>query len=228
MSQQGIFIVIDGIDGSGKCTQAQLLIKHLEQLGRTVYKISFPRYDKPAATGVKLYLNGEFGTKEQVSPKLASYLYAADRYDAAVEIREQLAAGAIVISDRYVSANKGHQLAKISHDQERLEFLTWLNTLEYELLGIPKPDHTILMNMPADIAYDLIAKKDERAYLNGKVRDIHEMDQTFLQDSQQAFLFAAQHDNIEHWHVLNCVEHGVILSIEDMHTRVRNFVQTIL
>ena len=225
---RGLFIVIDGIDGSGKGTQTELLIKRLQAEGREVMKVSFPRYDKPAATGVRLYLNGEFGGKEAVTPKLASYLYAADRYDAAAEINAALDAGKTVVSDRYTSSNKGHQLAKIVSEDDRRAFLSWLNELEYKTLGIPKPDHTILMDMPAEIAYELIAKKDERAYLNGKVRDIHEMDPDFLKASQQAYLFAAQNDTVEHWSVLACVENGSLLPIELMHERLWELVKRFL
>ncbi len=228
MTRTGLFIAIDGIDGSGKGTQTERLVARLREAGHRVMTVSFPRYGKPAAIGVEMYLRGELGPKEAISPKVASTFYAMDRFDAAPEIRRALEDGMTVVSDRYVSSNKGHQLAKIEGEAERHAFLDWLNALEYGTLGIPKPDHTVLMNMPAEIAYDLVAKKDERAYLHGKVRDIHEMDPNFLKASQQAFLFAAAHDTTETWHVLDCVEHGHLLPIDEMHARMWTLVQGLL
>ncbi len=224
----GLFIAIDGIDGSGKGTQVKRLITRLQDEKYASAFWTSPRYGKPEAFFIENYLRGEYGTKEEISAKAASLCFAMERFHSSREIRSILLENKILVSDRWTSANKGHQMAKLHSSEEKRAFLDWINEIEYDILRTPKPDHTILMNMPADIAYDLIAKKDERAYLNGKVRDIHEMDPAFLKASQEAFLFAAECDTKETWHVLDCVENGTLLSIEDMHEKLWKLVKTFM
>jgi dTMP kinase len=111
-------------------------------------------------------------------------------------------------------------MGKIKDPEERKKFLDWLNGFEYGILGIPKPDLTILLHVPADIGFDLIAKKDERAYLNGKVRDIHEGDREHLRAAEDAYLSLAALDTVENWKLLQCVQDGRLLSIEEVQERV--------
>nr|AIA16176.1 Thymidylate kinase [uncultured bacterium]AIA16241.1 Thymidylate kinase [uncultured bacterium] len=216
----GTFIVIDGTDGSGKGTQTTRLFDRLKSEGRDVLLVDFPRYGKPSAYFVERYLRGEYGELKNIDAYRASTFYALDRFDASFEIRAALDRGAIVISNRYVSANKGHQMGKIKDPEERKKFLDWLNGFEYGILGIPKPDLTILLHVPADIGFDLIAKKDERAYLNGKVRDIHEGDREHLRAAEDAYLSLAALDTVENWKLLQCVQDGRLLSIEEVQERV--------
>ncbi len=214
------FIVIDGTDGSGKGTQTKLLVERLQREGRTVEQLSFPRYGNPSAHFVEQYLNGRYGTGMDVGPHRSSLFYALDRFDAAAGIRAALAAGTVVISDRYVSANKGHQMGKITDPAERQAFLDWINDLEYRVLGIPKPDLTILLHMPSEIAYELIAKKDDRGYLNGKKRDIHEADPGHLKAAEQAYLEIPSMDVVENWEVVSCMDGGNLMSIETIHEKL--------
>jgi dTMP kinase len=222
----GTFIVIDGTDGSGKGTQTTRLTERLRAEGRDVVTLDFPRYGNPSAFFVEKYLRGEYGNA--VGAKQASLFYALDRFDAAEGIRAALARGAIVVSNRYVSANKGHQTAKLQTAEERKAFLDWLNDLEYGIFGIPKPDVTVLLHVPADIGFDLIAKKDERAYLNGKVRDIHEADRSHLRAAEEAYLSLPALDTVEQWKIIECMENGVLLSIEEVHERLWNTLASTL
>jgi dTMP kinase len=225
---RGSFIVIDGPDGSGKGTQTKLLVERLRNEGRAVEHLTFPRYGKPSAYFVEQYLNGAYGTAAEVGARRASVLFAVDRFDASRGIRELLDGGTMVISDRYVSANKGHQMAQLKDPDERKAFLDWLNDFEYGILGIPKPDRTILLHVPADIAYELIGKKDARGYLDGKQRDILEADLEHLRAAEQAYLELPKLDNAEHWEVLPCVENGSLLQIETIHERLWSLVATAL
>lgn len=224
----GAFIVIDGTDGSGKGTQTTRLRDRLAAAGRDVVLVDFPRYGHPAAHFVERYLRGEYGPLEAVDAYRASTFYALDRFDASFEIRAALGRGAVVVSNRYVSANKGHQMAKIVGAEERRRFLAWVNHLEYELFGIPKPDLTILLHVPADVGFDLVARKDERAYLQGKIRDIHENDRAHLRAAEEAYLALVQLDPVENWRRLECVVDGRLLSIEDVADRVWDAVRSIL
>lgn len=211
------FIVIDGPDGSGKGTQTKLLVERLLREGRAVEHLSFPRYGKPEAYFIEQYLHGNYGTAEDVGPYKASVLFAVERFHVANDIRTLRNAGTIVVSDRYVSANKGHQMAKIADAGDRKKFLDWLNAFEYDLLGVPKPDLTILLHVPAETAYDLIAKKDERGYLQGKKRDIHEADLGHLKAAEQAYLDLPKMDSAEHWEIISCMEDGKLLDIQTIH-----------
>jgi dTMP kinase len=198
----GKFIVLDGTDGSGKGTQTQLLAKKLEEQGYKIKVADFPQYGQPSAIFVEQYLRGEFGSSQEVKPKQASLFYALDRYAASKQIKQWLSDGYTVISNRYVSANKGHQLGKL-YDKERMQdFLNWINDLEYNILKIPKPDLTIFLH----ISQKLVDKKDPRAYIQGKKRDIHEDDINHLQNAERAYLFCLDHDQVENWVKLICFD----------------------
>jgi dTMP kinase len=224
----GTFIVIDGTDGSGKGTQTTRLYERLVSEGRDVVLVDFPRYGEPSAYFVERYLRGEYGGLKDVDAYRASIFYALDRFDASFDIRAALARGAIVVSNRYVSANKGHQMGKIAAPAERRRFLAWLNELEYGVLGIPKPDLSILLHVPADVGFDLIARKDERAYLNGQVRDLHEGDREHLRAAEEAYLSLLTLDTVETWTCLECVQDGRLLSIEEVQRLVWDVVRTVL
>ena len=224
----GAFIVLDGTDGSGKGTQAARLRDRLVAAGRDAVLVDFPRYGTPAAHCVERYLRGEYGPLESIDAYRASLLYALDRFDAAPDIRDALARGQVVVSNRYVSANKGHQMGKIADSAERRRFLAWLNDLEYRILGIPKPDLTILLHVPADVGFDLVARKDHRAYLAGRARDLHEADRDHLRAAERAYLSLVELDAAENWRRLECVEHGTLLSIDAVAERVWALVAPLL
>ncbi len=155
--QRGKLIVLDGIDGAGKATQTQLLKKTLEENGYQVAMADFPQYGKPSAAPLEAYLNGAYGA--DLNAYAASTFYAIDRFAASTEIRQWLDAGTIVISNRYVSANAGHQGGKIDDKFERLKFYKWLDHLEYAVFGIPKPDLTVILHITAKQAQTLIGQK---------------------------------------------------------------------
>ncbi|MDO8584194.1 MAG: thymidylate kinase [bacterium] len=222
------FIVIDGTDGSGKGTQTRLLVDRLKRDGRPVELFDFPQYGSPSALFVERYLRGEYGTAQDVGAKRASLFYALDRYDASFRLRKLLSKGTIIISNRYVSANKGHQTGKLADYEDRKRFVAWLNELEYSILGIPKPDLTILLHVPADIGYQLVASKDERGYLDGKKRDIHEADPDHLRAAERAYLELPNHDPEERWTILECTENDALLSIEEIHNRLWDTVSPLL
>ena len=224
----GVFIVIDGTDGSGKGTQTARLRERLLADGRDVLLVDFPRYGAPAAHFAERYLRGEYGDLRDVGAYRASLFYALDRFDASFEIRAALARGAVVVSNRYVSASKGHQMAKIADADERRRYLAWLNQLEYGILGIPKPDLTILLHVPADVGFELVARKDERAYLHGKVRDIHEEDRAHLRAAEAAYVALVTLDRDENWHRIDCVQDGRLLSIDEVQQRVWDVVEPLL
>src|SRR3989344_1407856 len=143
--QRGKFIVIDGTDGSGKATQTNLLLEELKTSGYEVEMTDFPQYGTKSAGLIEEYLNGKYG---KVGPEAASIFYAIDRFDASFKVRQWLDEGKIVISNRYVTANAGHQGGKIDDYHDRVKFFRWLDNLEYKIFAIPKPDLNVILHMP--------------------------------------------------------------------------------
>ena len=211
---KGKFIVIAGTDGSGKATQMKLLIERLKNKGYDVETTDFPQYGHKSAALVEEYLNGKFGPAEEVGPYRASIFYACDRYAASFKIKEWLDEGKIVVSNRYVSANVGHQGGKIKNIQERNKYLDWLFDLEFNIFKIPKPDKNILLYMPPEIGQQLVDQKDLREYIeNGKMKDIHEADLKHLRDAADAYLYAAEKYD---WDKIDCAPSRKLRTREDI------------
>jgi dTMP kinase len=222
----GVFIVIEGTDGSGKGTQFALLAEQLQQDGYDVALFDFPRYNQPSSYFVKRYLNGEYGTAEEVGPYTGSLFYALDRYDAAPAIHEALKAGKIVLANRFTASNMGHQGTKFSNAEQRRGFFIWLDNLEFETLRIPRPDLNIVLRVPAAIAQKLVDQKTERSYTDKK-RDLHEADLSHLERAVDVYddlcqLFPKDFSRID------CVRGGNLLSVEAINVLVREKVQPLL
>jgi dTMP kinase len=220
----GKFMVIEGTDGSGKATQTGLLVERLKQEGRRVEVVDFPRYNEPSSHFAQKFLNGDYGSLAEVSPQKASLFFAMDRFDASFEMRKWLADGALVISNRYVASNMGHQGSKIQDLAARRDFFKWIHELEYETLGIPKPDMNIFLHVPSDIAYELVSKKGDRAYLKGNKRDIAESDINHFYNAEATYkeiieLFPDEFCQVE------CAPEGALLSPEAIAARIWESVQ---
>ncbi|MFH1621419.1 MAG: hypothetical protein ABIB04_05055 [Patescibacteria group bacterium] len=216
MTNKGIFMVIDGTDGSGKTVQANRLIERLRAAGHQAELLDFPRYGKPSAYFVERYLRGDYGSAKEVNAYTASIFYALDRYDACPSIREKLEQGITLVSNRYVSANKGHQMGKIKNPDEQVLFLNWLNDTEYGILGIPKPDLTLLLHVTAEIGFELASAREK----NLEKTDIHQASLEHLQDAERAYLRLPEIDKSENWRVIECVKNGKLLPIETIHEKI--------
>lgn len=213
MTASGKLIVIAGTDGSGKTTQTGLLLERLRQEGYAAETVSFPQYEQSFfGEMIGRYLRGELGPATEISPYLASVLYAGDRWEARDQLLGWLAGGRIVLCNRYVSANKGHQAGKIDDPEERKRFCEWVDRLEYEVFGLPRPDLTLLLHVPCEIGQRLVGEKAERAYLNDSKRDAHESDLDHLRRAEQAYLEMAAADHS--WVKIECAPCGEILSRE--------------
>lgn len=208
--RNGRLIVIDGTDGSGKTTQTALLIRRLRTAGVRCEGIEFPQYGQSFfAELVARYLNGEFGGHDDISPYLASILYAGDRWQAKERMERWLSEGAAVVCNRYVSANQGHQGAKVADPVERARFLAWLDRLEFGVFGVPRPDLILFLRVPPELAQKLIDNKGRRAYLKGAKRDIHEASLDHLAKAEETYRqLAAESEN---WVQIECAPGGQIL-----------------
>jgi len=186
MSETSLFLGIEGGDGSGKGTQAEILAKQQRALGRRILSVSFPRYGEFSAVLSEKYLRGEYGSANDVHPELASLTYALDRYAASKEIREYLDDGDLVIADRFVASNLAHQGSKIDDENERRAFYERLMNIEFGILGIPKPNKSIVLLVPSSVAQQNVDKKSTRSYTSAK-RDVHEADAGHLDKAKRGY-----------------------------------------
>lgn len=213
----GKLYVIEGVDGSGKATQTELLYQALLAEGKPVRKVSFPDYDSPSSSLIKMYLNGEFGTDPQsVNAFATSVFFAVDRFASfRKDWQEFYENGGIIIADRYVTSNLVHQAGKISDAAEKERYIQWLSDLEYNIFGLPKPDCVIFLDMPP--AYSLKLRQQRNELKQGLTADIHEADQTYLQNAYENAIGIAKH---QEWHTISCVADDKIRTIEDIHAEI--------
>jgi dTMP kinase len=200
----GFLVALEGIDGSGKGTQAGLLAERARADGRTVETFSFPTYDgNPFAEAVAGYLNGDFGSADEVHPELAALLYAADRFHARGALVEAIGEHDIVICDRYAASNAAHQGAKLQ-GEERERLLDWLERVEYGEFALPRPDLVVLFDTPVAVARTLVARKGERGYTT-LAADIHEADTAHTTATREVYLELADRND---WRVVRTAGDG--------------------
>lgn len=202
-------IVIDGIDGSGKTTQVNLLSEYLSSKNIPHEVINFPRYeDNLYGKLIRRYLNGEFGGVDEVNPYLMALSYAGDRALAKPLIESWLNAGKIVIVNRYVSASKAHLGANIP-ERKREEFMRWIDELEYQTNNLPKENLTILLK---------VDPKKGQKNVKGRHVDIHEQDLNHLKIAQELYLELSEAE--ENWKVIDCMVGESMQSVEAIHKLV--------
>ncbi|MBQ3884544.1 MAG: deoxynucleoside kinase [Ruminococcus sp.] len=211
----GKLIVIEGLDGSGKATQAKALYEEIQKREKNVMKVSFPDYESQSSALVKMYLAGEFGTDpDSVNPYAASSFYAVDRFASyAKNWKKFYLEGGVVIADRYTTSNAIHQCAKLPEDKWE-DFIKWLFEYEYKLIGIPEPYKTIYLRVDPDVSQELMTKRYEG---NENKKDIHEANLDYLKRSRRAADFCAKTLG---WSVVECIKDGAMRSIEDIHDEI--------
>jgi len=222
----GVLIVIDGVDASGKETQTRLLAERLEAMGKKVRRLSFPCYDKPWISPVKMYLGGEFGKNaDDVGAYTASMFFAMDRFASYVtEWKEFYDSGDVIICDRYVSSNMIHQASKISGEDERKAFLSWIDDLEHNKNRLPRADITLFLDMPPEYGARLMAQRKNK--IDGSdVKDIHESDKSYLEKSYNNAIFVASHFG---WDRILCVDSDEIRTIEDINNELFEKVNAVI
>jgi len=220
----GKFIVIEGTDGAGKGTHAQLLAEWLKSEGHQVETFDFPQYGSPSAYFVERYLNGHYGDLSEIGPEKGSLFYALDRFEASFKIRAALEKGVHVLANRYVASNMGHQGAKIDDPQERAAYFKWNADLEFRILGIPRPSLNVVLHMPAAQAQQFVDQKAAREHLDGKKRDLHEADLTHLQKAESTYLELCQ-SFPQFFKLIECADtDGQIRSIDIIQDQIRQLV----
>ena len=219
----GKLIVFEGTDGSGKSTQFDLLTKRLEEEKIAFRRLRFPRYDKESSALIRMYLGGDFGSDpEAVNAYAASTFYAVDRYASFLQDwKQDYEAGCLFLADRYTTSNAVHQGSKMA-PKERESYYGWLYELEYEKMGLPKPDLVILLDMPIELTRQLMRKRETDTNTHA---DIHEQDLSYLEQCRASAKTAAEYYG---WQVISCAKDGKLRTIEDIHEEVYAIVKKCL
>ncbi len=229
MKRKGKLIVIDGTDGSGKATQVDLLTKRLKKEGYIVKNVDFPEYYKNFfGKFIGHCLSEQYYNFVKVHPKIASVLYAGDRFESKAEIEGWLKRGYIVLANRYVSANQIHQGGKIKNAAKRAAFIKWLDEMEYKVFKIPRPDVVFYLNLPMSVILNLIKernKKSKRTYL-GKKKDIVEGNVEYLTNSRKSALWLAKTQ--PEFKQIECAQKNILRTREDIHEEVYGKVRKLL
>lgn len=219
----GKLIVFEGTDGSGKSTQFKAMCQRLTDLGKTYEKLVFPQYKEPSSALIRMYLAGEFGSRPgDVNPYAASAFYAVDRYASMKKVwGDYYANGGLMVADRYTTSNAVHQSAKLP-EEEREAFCRWLDEFEHDRLELPRPDLVIYLDMPTDFSVKLLRSREQST---NTTADIHEVDSGYLAACRTAALQAAK---VLGWTVIPCVRDGALRSIEDIHSEIWSYIETVL
>lgn len=219
----GKLIVIEGTDGSGKSTQFRMLTQRLQNENRPFQRLVFPQYSEESSALIRMYLGGQFGSSpSDVNAYAASTFYAVDRYASYKKVWGQwYAQGGLVVSDRYTTSNAVHQASK-EPDSRKEAFLKWLYELEYDHMGLPRPDLVIYLDVPTDFTETMLRSRE--AATNTKA-DIHEADMQYLANCRKMGKLAAGYYG---WTVISCVEDGKMRTIEDIHNEIYSHVAACL
>lgn len=215
----GKIIVIEGLDGSGKATQTDLLYQKLISMGKNVRKLTFPCYDSESSALIKMYLGGELGDKpDDVNPYAASAFYAVDRAASFLkDWKKDYDRGTVFLCDRYSTSNPIYHLGKLPKN-EYDNFLNWITDFEHNKLGVPAPDHVIYLDMPTELSQKLLSK---RYGGNENKKDLHEKDELYLKRCRDSAVFCAQKLK---WDVVSCLKDGKIKSVteiaEEIYSRI--------
>lgn len=220
---KGKFVVIEGLDGSGKATQTELICKKLTKRNKKFCKLSFPDYNEPSSALVKMYMNSEFGSSpDDVNVYAAASFYAVDRYASYKKFWKcNYENGQIIIADRYTTSNEIYQLCRLEKSQWD-GYLKWLEDYEYSKLGLPKPDLVIYLDMPVEVSQKLM-----KGRYNGdeSKKDLYEKNVEFLKKCRETAMYTAKKFG---WKVVSCSENGAPRPIDEINDLIENLIEPLI
>lgn len=226
--EKGLFVVIEGADGSGKATQSEMLYQALQAEGIKADLFAFPRYEHGnSGKLVGGMLTGKYGDYIAISPYFSSLPFTIDRMVARNELCKSLCTNEIVVSDRFTPSALCHQGSKLEKKEERAEFIHFLEQLEYTDLKLPRPDIVVYLGVPTETASQLVEQKAQRSWLSGAFskKDVPESNTEHQIRASGVYReLAEERDN---WYVVECVVNGTLRSKEDIHKEVLGIVRSI-
>lgn len=214
-----VMLVIEGLDGSGKATQTQKLMEHLEELKKPAVKVSFPNYEDDSSALVKMYLRGELGQADEVNAYAASLFYTVDRYATFRKAYKQFwDEGCTIVADRYTTSNMVHQCTKEPRENWD-SYLSWLEELEYEKVGLPRPTQVVYLDVEPEVSRVLLSKRYEG---DESKKDIHEANFSYLLRCRESALYAAEKFG---WKVIHCNKGQEMRRVEDIAAEIWHCVK---
>ena len=217
---KGKLIVLEGIDGSGKSAQYRRLCKKLEDDKIEYNHIVFPRYDKESSALIRMYLGGEFGEHPcDVNAYTAATFFAVDRFASfRTDWGQIYNNGGIILSDRYTTSNAVHQGSKLS-DEKLPAFFEWVSDLEYDKMGLPKPDLVIYLDVDVETSKRRMLKRQKKTDTSA---DIHEKDFAYLERCLRTARMAAKHYN---WVTVPYLKDGVERDIDEKNAEIYRLIR---
>ena len=215
-------IAIEGIDGAGKGTQATNLVQRLNAAGTSANSIQFPRYSSTTfGTAIGDFLNGKFGSLDEVHPQLAAVLYAGDRFESLSVLNEAMNSHEVVVLDRFTGSNLAHQCAKLAgEDREKLQ--QWIDHVEHVVFGLPRPQLNVLIDISSEWSRKLVSRKGERDYTEDEA-DIHEANLPYLEKVRRCYLQIAE--SRADWRVVSSLdESGELRAIDQIGAAIDELV----
>lgn len=217
-------IAIEGIDGAGKGTQAGRLVQSLRDLGYRVDTLQFPRYSQTTfGSAIGDFLNGRFGSLNDVHPQLAAVLYAGDRFESRSLLMQMMEENDVVVLDRFVGSNLAHQAAKLD-GEERHALIEWIEKVEFGVFGLPRPNLTVLIDMSSQMSRELVSRKAARDYTTQEA-DLQESDLPYLERVRRCYL-ALSHSRLEWRTVHGLKDDGSLRTIECVAEEILGLVRT--
>ena len=216
-------IAIEGIDGAGKGTQAGRLVNALRETGLRVDSLQFPRYSATTfGTAIGDFLNGRFGSLNDVHPQLAAVLYAGDRFESRDLLLRMMEANDVVVLDRFVGSNLAHQSAKLD-GAARTALIEWIEKVEFEVFKLPRPKLTILIDMSSQMSRELVSRKAARDYTDQEA-DLQESDLPYLERVRRCYL-ALAHSRLDWRTVHGLTDDGSLRTIDDVGSKILCFAK---
>lgn len=220
---KGKLIVLEGIDGSGKSAQFRRLCAKLEQDGIEYNHIVFPRYDQESSALIRMYLQGEFGTNpSDVNAYTASTFFAVDRFASyKKDWGSTYENGGLFLSDRYTTSNAVHQGSKLS-DEELPDFFRWLDDLEHEKMGLPRPDLVIYLDVDIETSLARMRRREAKTHTHA---DIHEQDVEYLRRCLRTAELAADHFG---WTRISLKKDGAEREIDEKNQEIYRIIRSVI
>lgn len=219
----GKFVVIEGLDGSGKATQTALICEKFAKKNKKFCKLSFPDYNEPSSALVKMYMNSEFGSSpDDVNVYAAASFYAVDRYASYKKFwKNKYESGQPIIADRYTTSNEIYQLCRLEKTWWN-DFLDWLEDYEYNKLGLPRPDLVIYLDMPVEVSQKLMRCRydDDESKC-----DLYEKNVEFLKKCRETAMYTAEKLG---WKIISCCENGQPEPIYKITDALENLIEPLL
>ena len=216
-------IAIEGIDGAGKGTQAARLVASLRDMGLKADSLQFPRYGATTfGSAIGDFLNGRFGSLNEVHPQLAAVLYAGDRYESRSLLLKMMEENDVVVLDRFVGSNLAHQSAKLDGDA-RIELIKWIEKIEFEVFALPRPQLNSLIDMSSQMSRELVARKAVRDYTDQQA-DLQESDLPYLEKVRRCYL-ALAHSRLDWRTVHGLKDDGALRTIDEVATEILTIAQ---